>query len=90
MIAKKYFKYALAACILSMSSCAYLLDSMIYSNKMQTCALIDPWGDTLCVYSECGGSYDEASDDCKVDAYDYNQNWNPQDYTCECSSEYID
>ena len=73
--------------VLSLSSCAFLIDSMIYSKKTQTCVLLDTWGDTLCVFSECGGSYNEAESDCKVAAYDYNQTWGNEDYTCDCSTE---
>ncbi len=87
MIAKKQLQIIIGVTCFSLTSCAFLIDSMIYSKKTQTCALVNNWGDTLSVYTECGGFYDRAEQDCKVAAYDYNNCYDAiTDYTCCCTT----
>lgn len=82
----KKSKYVLIAFVgvFLFSSCSWLINSLIYNDDCQKCSLVDVFGNVDQTFTECGGSYDEASDDCKIAAYEKNQ-WNGG-YTCNCET----
>lgn len=70
--------------IFILSSCTWLFNSLIYKDECQQCQLVDTFGNVAQTFTECGGYYEDASDNCKIAAYEKNQ-WS-NGYTCSCST----